>query len=67
MIKCRDLDLKFVRQKALKGLVLNGDKCICVTEKLILFFWGLVLRRGGGEIMQVRKLEKTVRQEVYHC
>ena len=66
MIKCRDLDLKFGRKKPLKGLVLRGDKSICVTEKL-MFLWGLVLRRGGGEIMQVRKLEKTVRQEIHHC
>lgn len=35
MIKCRDLDLKFVRKKPLKGLVPSGDKCISVTEKLV--------------------------------
>lgn len=40
-----DLDLKFVRKKPLKDLVLSGGKCISVTEKLVS---SRVLSSGDG-------------------
>lgn len=68
MIKCKNLDWKFIRKKSLEGTDLSEGRCIYVTEHLI-FLQRFALKGGGGEKenMQIRKCEKITKQKVDDC